>query len=80
MIDCEDNYLTINHQCDLLGLARSSLYYQPCCEGKRELAIMKTIDEIYTKNPEYGNRRIRFEVNRLGNYNVGRDHIRSLMH
>lgn len=79
MIDFNFKDLTIDSQCKLLNLARSTLYYHPCSDDERKLKIMRVIDEIYTKNPEYGNRRMHFKVNILG-YNVGRDLIRSLMH
>lgn len=78
LIDRESNDLTIVHQCDLIGLPRSSLYYQACREGTQSLVIMRAIDEVYTKNPEYGARRIRFELNRLG-YAVGRELVVTLM-
>ena len=39
---------------------------------------MHLIDEIYTKNPEYGSRRIKFELQRQ-KFPVGRDLVRSLM-
>jgi putative transposase len=39
---------------------------------------MRAIDEIYTEHPEYGARRIKFELNRLG-ICIGRALIRTLM-
>lgn len=39
---------------------------------------MKVIDEIYTKRPFYGSRRIRVELNHLG-YPIGRKHTSCLM-
>jgi len=39
---------------------------------------MRLMDEIYTQNPEYGSRRIRFELNTIG-HPVGRDLVRTLM-
>jgi putative transposase len=50
--------LTIEKQCDLLGLSRSSYYYQPCGESSENLALMKAIDKLYTKYPFYGARRL----------------------
>lgn len=79
MIDFKHKELTIDHQCDLLDLARSTLYYQPCGDSTHKLAIMRDVDKIYTDHPEYGNRRILFEVKRLG-HSVGRDLIRTIMH
>lgn len=39
---------------------------------------MRLVDEIYTKYPDYGSRRIKFELNTLG-YPVGRERVRTLM-
>jgi putative transposase len=42
----------------LLGLARSSWYYEPAPESPENLELMRRIDEQYTKCPFYGSRRI----------------------
>ena len=78
LIDREQNVLTIKRQSELLELPRSTLYYQPCIDNPRNIALMHLIDEIYTQNPEYGSRRIRFELNAIG-HPVGRDLVRTLM-
>jgi putative transposase len=49
--------LSIYRQCELLGLARSSFYYEPAHESKENLALMRLIDEHYTACPFYGSRR-----------------------
>jgi putative transposase len=38
----------------LIGLARSSLYYQPRAESEQNLLLMRLIDEQYTRRPYYG--------------------------
>lgn len=78
LIDREPEWLTITQQCDLLGLPRSTFYYQPCQENVNHMAIMRAIDEIYTEHPVYGTRRISFELKRLG-FDVGRALISTLM-
>lgn len=50
--------LTLTTQCDLLGLNRTSLYYQPQPPSLEEVAIKHRIDEIYTRCPFYGSRKI----------------------
>ena len=45
-------------QCDLLGLPRSSWYYQPLGESAENLALMRRIDEQYLATPFYGSRRM----------------------
>ena len=82
LIDINHPKLTISRQTELLGLARSSYYYQPIvnettlAELKRQL---NAIDEIYTKRPYYGNRRIQYELAVSYDIIVGRDRVRSLM-
>jgi putative transposase len=62
--------LTLTAQCELLGLNRTSLYYQPQPPSPEEVAIKHRIDEIYTAYPFYGSRKIakalgpQFVVNR----------------
>lgn len=58
--------LSVSRQCDLLGLARSSWYYEPCGETTENLELMRRIDEEYTRHPFYGSRKLAelFGVNR----------------
>jgi putative transposase len=48
----------VRRQCELLGLNRSSLYYQPAGETPENLRLMRLIDEEYTAHPFYGSRRM----------------------
>lgn len=45
-------------QAELLGISRNSLYYQPRPVDPETLAVMNQIDELYTKRPFYGSRKI----------------------
>jgi putative transposase len=58
MLQVNHDYLSIGRQCELLGLSRSTYYYQPCGESSENLAVMKAIDMLYTKYPFYGARRM----------------------
>lgn len=53
-------------QCELLGLARSSYYYEPVPISEAEQLLMRKIDEIYTELPFYGSPRITKELHRQG--------------
>ena len=70
--------LTIGRQCDLLGLGRSSFYYEPARETAENLALMKRIDEQYTAQPVYGSRRMTAWLHREG-YEVNRKRVQRLM-
>lgn len=50
--------MSLQAQCALLSLNRTSLYYQGVGPSAEELAIKRRIDEIYTAHPYYGSRRI----------------------
>lgn len=55
--------LSLKAQAELLGLSRSSLYYRPMPPSPEEVAIKHRIDEIYTRWPFYGSRRITVVLN-----------------
>jgi putative transposase len=65
--------LSIVRQCELLGLARSSRYYQPLGESPENLTLMRAIDEQYLQTPFFGSRRM---SKQLG---VGRERMQRLM-
>ena len=69
---------SMRRQCELLGVNRSSLYYKAVPVNPRDLEIMKLIDEIHLKYPFMGSRSIRDELRDRG-YEIGRDHVRTLM-
>lgn len=55
--------LSIRRQCELLGVARGSWYYEPVAETTANLKLMRRIDEMYLKRPYFGRRRIGDELN-----------------
>lgn len=56
----------IKTQAELLGLNRTSLYYQPIPPTAEEVAVKQRIDELYTESPFYGSRRITACLRREG--------------
>jgi len=63
MLEPDHPELSLAVQTDLLGISRSSLYYQPVGPSAQEVAIKHKIDEIYTRWPFYGSRRITVVLN-----------------
>ena len=55
--------LSIKHQCELLGLNRSTYYYEPVPVDPSELTIMRAIDELHLDFPFYGYRRMTVVLN-----------------
>lgn len=71
--------ISINNQCDLLGLSKGSLYYNPEASfTKNELEILNRMDEIYTDCPFYGYRKIHQELIREG-FAIGKDKVLRFM-
>ena len=68
----------MRRQCELLGLSRSSLYYEPGGEAAEALRLMRRIDEPYTACPFYGSRRITAWLVQQGE-EVNRKRVQRLM-
>ena len=71
----QDKTLSISKKCQILGISRSTLYYQskPWFSAE-DLIIMKEMDEIYTKYPFFGHRRMRDELYDR-NIKIGKDRV-----
>ena len=65
-------------QCELLGLCRSSLYYQPEPISPADLRLMRRIDELHLAHPFLGARRLARMLRREG-FDAGRRHVGTLM-
>ena len=48
----------MQRQCELLGLPRSTYYYQPRPESTENLRLLRRLDELYLKWPFFGSRRM----------------------
>jgi putative transposase len=70
--------LSVRRQCELLGLPRSSLYYEPAGETAENLRLMRLIDEEYTAHPFFGSRRMTARLVRRGEP-VNRKRVRRLL-
>jgi putative transposase len=58
MID-RTHALPVARQCQLLQLARSTVYYQPRPVSDTALALMRRIDELHLQDPFAGARMLR---------------------
>ena len=66
LLDWDDEDWSIRHQSNLLSLGRRGLYYKPRGVSPEELLLNRRIDEISTKWPFYGSRRIAATLRREG--------------
>jgi putative transposase len=70
--------LSVRRQCELLGLNRSSLYYEPTSETAENLELMRLIDQEYTAHPFFGSRKlVRWLIGR--GHEVNRKRVQRLM-
>jgi len=77
MIDVKHKILSVRKQCSLLGLNRSTLYYQ--AKGSdEEVVLLNQIYDIWVSTPFYGYRRIWAELRHQG-YEVNRKRVQRLM-
>ena len=79
MIELDHPRISISRQCELVGLARSSFYYEPQTEDGYNRYLMRLMDEQYTRTPFYGVRRITAWLRRRGEQ-VNPKRVRRLMH
>lgn len=78
MIDRAHPDVSISRQAELLGVSRSGLYYRPS-PNPEEIRITRVIDEVYTRHPFYGSRRIQDALADNHAIHIGRHRIRRLM-
>jgi putative transposase len=79
LIEADHPDLSVRRQCELLGLNRSTLYYQPVPESAENLRLMDRIDRKYTDCPFYGSRRMTEWLDQDMGETVNRKRVRRLM-
>lgn len=78
MIEPGHEHLSVRRQCKLLGLNRSSLYYQAAQESAANLRLMRLLDEEYTRHPFYGSRKLTQWLHKQGE-EVNRKRVQRLL-
>ncbi len=77
-VDPAARVLSVSQQCELLGLSRSSYYYEPATETAENLALMAQIDQEYTAHPFLGSRRMTTWLRSVG-HEINRKRVQRLM-
>ena len=77
MIEKEHPRLSVRRQAALLGVNRNRLTTRPKV-GEQDLAIMRALDEIHTRWPFYGQRKLLVLLREAG-FDIGRKKVRKLM-
>ena len=78
MVEWDHPELSVRRQCELLGLNRSSLYYEESEETAYNREVMAEIDKQYMETPFYGYRRMTVYLRSQG-YHVNEKRVRRLM-
>jgi putative transposase len=78
LVEEDHPQLSVRRQCDLLGLCRATLYYEPASESEENLKLMRLIDQEYTRCPFYGSRRWTVWLKKQG-HAVNRKRVQRLM-
>lgn len=79
MIEPKHPELSIRRQCELIGLNRSTYYWQPAGETELNLKLMDLIDKEYTHTPFYGYRKMTVRLRKQHGYEVNHKRIARLM-
>jgi putative transposase len=78
LLEPDNAAFSLRQQCELLGINRSSLYYQPLGESDENLLLMRLLDEQYTQTPYYGVLKMTAYLRTLG-YVVNEKRVRRLL-
>jgi len=78
LVDGRDK-VSISRQVELLGISRSSVYYQPMPIDSKTLELLNQTDEIHTKCPYYGSRKIAVQLTKLRKEKINRKRAQRLM-
>ncbi len=70
--------LSVTRQAKILGISRSSFYYQSCGVSAGDLVIMRRIDALHLEHPFAGSRMLR-DLLRGEGFEIGRDAVRTMM-
>jgi putative transposase len=70
--------VSVRRQCELLGVSRSSLYYEPVEPDAEELALMRRLDELHLEHPSFGSRMMTRTLKAEGTQ-VNRKRVQRLM-
>lgn len=78
MVEKNHPKLSLRKQCELLGVSRSTLDYEPVPVSPADVWLMRILDEIYIKDPCLGTRRLVPLLERDYGIKVNRKRVRRL--
>jgi len=78
-IEKDHEHLSITRQCSLLGLNRSTYYYEAIGESEENLRLMRLIEEHHLKYPYYGSPRMSLLLSKLEGRPINDKRVARLM-
>ena len=79
LVERRHRRLSVVRQCQLLGISRSSVYYQRRPTPPADLELMAAMDRQYLAAPYFGSRRMQAWLQAQGHTDVNRKRVRRLM-
>ena len=77
-VDWEQTYISMSRQCELLGLPRSTYYYEPENVSEENLHLICVVDGQYMRRPFFGSRKMALWLGQQG-YSANRKRAQRLM-
>jgi putative transposase len=74
LINPQDSQLSVRKQSEILGINRTTLYYEPVAPSELDISLETAIKGIYVKWPFYGHHKVTGELKRKG-YIVGHNKV-----
>lgn len=78
LVDKDHPVVPVSAQAELLGISRSSVYYVPRIDPE-DVKITRALDELYTRFPFYGSRRLQLALEDYYRISICREHVQRLM-
>jgi putative transposase len=75
LVKSDHEFLSLRRQCELLGINRSVLYYEPRGDSPLNLELMRLMDEHYLDHSDKGARRMHVWLTKDLGYDVSRNRI-----
>ena len=79
LIEPEHDEISIQRQCELIGLVRSMWYYEPKPESPENLRLMRLLDEKYMERPYFGVLRMTEWLKKKLKEKINPKHVRRLL-
>lgn len=79
LIEANEPAITRSRRCELLGMSRSSYYYQATAMNPEDERLMQWLDQHYTEYPHEGKIKRALWLSQQVGYTVGRKRVASLM-